>query len=470
MSKDAEPWSTSALRVDQFTYDEWPEQPLATVEDFSVGEEQSDSVAVSALWSSSGVGMHRRCVLGVLTSNLLFSIWETNGFDRGWRRTYILNHLPRIESASTQSASLPKRWRIRAFAWSATLKKSEEDRWGEQFLIVADDDDNLTLLSVRKARRGQYGTWEVHAICTTSLKSSDRTSAGRVVPKSLHSQITRGSSIERLEMHDWNIATSGHRPDNERLIATARITYRTSNSHTPSSVSVTLTCSQGHIDGTFGPSSHDTDSAMTSSLAGIDVAAQRLKKEPQWRQALDDCCDAYRKTYELNVSRYRLWTLAIDPAGMYEVACVTLHPVEAFEYTSAIQEKTRLIFTRRNSANLPSTTQQNLKDVDQVLASSLQVVTKCGGDPNCLSTDIDRTMIQLFYTAAGYSSQYEDERVLLREMLEFQPNADVGVIGSDAQNVRAGHLKILFGMQQAVSESAQAWTTTNPKRRIKTIG
>lgn len=86
-SKDAELWSTSALRVDQFTYDEWPEQPLATVEDFSVGEEQSDSIAVSALWSPSGVGMHRRCVLGVLTSNLLFSIWETNGFDRGWRRT-----------------------------------------------------------------------------------------------------------------------------------------------------------------------------------------------------------------------------------------------------------------------------------------------------------------------------------------------------------------------------------------------
>src|SRR4051812_9221037 len=86
-------WSTSTLRVDQFDDEEWPEKALSTICHFSIGEEQSESHVAWVQFSPPGIGIHRRSVLAVLTSNLLLSLWETDGSQRGWKRTCVVNQL-----------------------------------------------------------------------------------------------------------------------------------------------------------------------------------------------------------------------------------------------------------------------------------------------------------------------------------------------------------------------------------------
>lgn len=72
-----------SLRVDAFFQEHHPQLNLFTISEFSVSVEQSDPVVNALAWSSSGLGLHRRAMLAVLTSNLLLAFWEINGYSVG---------------------------------------------------------------------------------------------------------------------------------------------------------------------------------------------------------------------------------------------------------------------------------------------------------------------------------------------------------------------------------------------------
>ena len=109
---------------------------MAKFEDFSIGEEQTESAASALAWSPPGIGRHGRCALAVLTSNLLLSIWipTADHADAScWKRGSIVNNAIRryLEGSSadggTDSSSISPRARIRAFAWSPILSDAEHD-------------------------------------------------------------------------------------------------------------------------------------------------------------------------------------------------------------------------------------------------------------------------------------------------------------------------------------------------------
>ena len=131
-------WVRVHIRVNLFTWVEWPEQGPLENAGFSVGEEQSLSTVIALAWSSPGLAKHKRPVLAVLTSNHLLSLWASNSdmkIPSSWGRVLVINMsmrrslelLPANSSSRLQSEKLknPQMLRIRCMAWAPLLDLSD---------------------------------------------------------------------------------------------------------------------------------------------------------------------------------------------------------------------------------------------------------------------------------------------------------------------------------------------------------
>ena len=165
-------WDIVKLRINKYTTNEVPELELSSTRILSLGEEQSNGSISSLKWSPPGLGRYGRSVLGLLSSNLILSIWASN-LDRtdndDWRRVLIVNHAleKHFQSSegddghnSIQSEELLRlRRRIRAFAWSHSRSTEGNDlddnvdstfeQHREQAIIAtANDNAEIILLKV----------------------------------------------------------------------------------------------------------------------------------------------------------------------------------------------------------------------------------------------------------------------------------------------------------------------------------
>jgi transcription initiation factor TFIIIC delta subunit-like protein len=150
-----------------FTNKEWPKFLPQRRENFSIGPEQSISTVAALSWSSPGLAKYRRCLLAVLTSNLILSLYESVGLQEKWIRVAVVGHaLQSHFSKSINNVGLRlRKSRIRSFAWCPPIKyRVSEDgnspdpvsRWGLHILVVANDDNDLIFLLVRRRRDNQY--------------------------------------------------------------------------------------------------------------------------------------------------------------------------------------------------------------------------------------------------------------------------------------------------------------------------
>ncbi|CRG83515.1 1,4-alpha-glucan branching enzyme GlgB [Talaromyces islandicus] len=164
------PWTSTKIRTNVFTHREWEVSWPSNRDDFSIGAEQSLSTVAALAWSPQGLGKHRRCVLAVLTSNLVLSLYEADGQRRTWSRVAIVNDAVEAyfrvaekkkknhESSARNLQNLQRKGRVRAFAWCSPLKSENghDDhgngsvRWGEQVLAVATDDNDVVLVQVER--------------------------------------------------------------------------------------------------------------------------------------------------------------------------------------------------------------------------------------------------------------------------------------------------------------------------------
>ena len=92
--RKGDPWHRVRLTVDSFTEAEWPSTAMQSMSSFSIGEEQGAVRVIALAWSPSGLAARHRCVLAVLTSNYLLSIWGP-GSDptraKEWQRLQVIN-------------------------------------------------------------------------------------------------------------------------------------------------------------------------------------------------------------------------------------------------------------------------------------------------------------------------------------------------------------------------------------------
>ena len=152
------PWHEVHFRVNLFTQDEWPYQETVSLDDFSLGEEQSPSIVTALAWSAPGLALHGRCVLAVSTSNLLVSLWEPRHkpFESSnWYRSCILNHALQhhVLSNGGQEVLLRRRARIKAVTWSRAPPKLN-GCWKELHLLaVVNPTGVLYLLRLNRNQR-----------------------------------------------------------------------------------------------------------------------------------------------------------------------------------------------------------------------------------------------------------------------------------------------------------------------------
>ncbi|QGA12418.1 hypothetical protein EYB26_000062 [Talaromyces marneffei] len=177
------PWTSTKVRTNVFTHQEWKVMMPSGRDEFSIGAEQSQSTVSQLAWSHQGLGLHRRCVLAVLTSNLLLSLYEADGKRRTWSRVCVVNKaLEKYFESKDRSKSIGTS-RIRSFAWCPPLRNDasgENDRadvrWGEQLLTIATDRNDIVLVHVKRNNSSNALAWRysIDVIDHAELGTLDR--------------------------------------------------------------------------------------------------------------------------------------------------------------------------------------------------------------------------------------------------------------------------------------------------------
>lgn len=159
-------WHFSRFRTNLFTASEWPVIYPQDRQTFSIGAEQSNSTIVGLKWSPPGLGRHRRCVLSVLTSNLMLSFYEPAGPGK-WTRVAIVNDALKsyFEPLVEEEGPRLRKSTIRSFSWCPPIKPARSDepstpysvpdaetRWGVQLLAVTNDDNEVIFLRTQRSR------------------------------------------------------------------------------------------------------------------------------------------------------------------------------------------------------------------------------------------------------------------------------------------------------------------------------
>ena len=161
------PWVHVHIRINLFTFEEWPLQDPASFKDLSIGEEQSSSTVTNVSWSEPGLAKHCRSVLTVLTSNLVLSLWESvsdPGEASSWRRVLVVNNAlwEYFTTSGASEGAIRKGKRIRAAAWAHGSKISSRQEYGH-ILAVTNDCREVILLRIR-------GPYDAHNRCDQKLQ------------------------------------------------------------------------------------------------------------------------------------------------------------------------------------------------------------------------------------------------------------------------------------------------------------
>lgn len=197
-------WLDVKFCASQFNYREWPSVSPARFQDFSVGEEQSESHVSALAWSPPGIMKHDRCALAVLTSNLLLSIWlaTTDVANVGsWRRVCVVNRSiqsylecenPNLDD---NADSLRRRGRVRAATWAPAYP--DRSRYGGEdqndpvgLLAILNDNAEVILLKLSRQTETQIDP---------SVEALSRVSFAPESSKALD----QTAISDRIEWHPW---------------------------------------------------------------------------------------------------------------------------------------------------------------------------------------------------------------------------------------------------------------------------
>ncbi|KAF7114586.1 hypothetical protein CNMCM5793_009231 [Aspergillus hiratsukae] len=236
-SKREPEWHITRFRANLFTNREWPTVSPQNRDDFSIGVELSQSSVVGLSWSPPGLAKHRRCTLAVLTSNLVLSFYQL--VDGKWTRVAIVNNAlaEHFNSVIHHEGPRLRKTNIREFAWCPPLKVPQgkndavpaaESRWGFQILTVANDDNDLIFLHVRRAEAGlALPSYSFDIISMNSVHDPAEkypiVQSGSILATSLKSKMR----ISGLSCGPWLLNQDETAPDVCHAIGNTAATYGT---------------------------------------------------------------------------------------------------------------------------------------------------------------------------------------------------------------------------------------------------
>jgi hypothetical protein len=120
-------WDTITQRISLFSTIEIPVLEPSSSVDWSLAEELSLRHVASLKWSSPGLGQFNTCVLAVLHSNHVLTLWECVGqpnIKDKWRRCLFINHAIQAYYSDRMTVDPERqiRQRVRSFAWAPTVQ------------------------------------------------------------------------------------------------------------------------------------------------------------------------------------------------------------------------------------------------------------------------------------------------------------------------------------------------------------
>ena len=415
-------WHKYTIRINQFTLSEWPQLGPTTIADLSIGEEQSDSVGIALSWSPTGLGRYTRNVLSVLTSNLLLSLWETNGDPGVWQRTCVVNNL--IKPASITSDTQSRRAaRIRSFAWLPKLTQIEGTKSGTHLLILADDAQNLHVCRVRKTQNIDYGNWVIDPIAAHALTSPLPVGSGSFLRQVLETS----SPVSDIETTAWTFGS--HR---DKLPVTAELQVKVSFGQVKRAQYFSVRVSR------FGPLS--TASSNPAEIA-VDITqleklhnGSMLLQQPQssfFDEAIIGPKSDFDQRWKLGGQvRMRSWGTAYSHDHTQAAACVTFHPSRVLQSTTANHQHTWVFV-----ANLSPQREKPLME-SRVNVIRRILLFLAGISPAIIKSDLDRKIAR---NAISLIRMYSNELTSLEPWAAAISSTITGTT-VDQTNAEAGQL------------------------------
>ncbi len=322
-----EPWVHLRITVSRFTFEEWPWQEQASFKDMSIGEEQARATVTALTWSPPGLARHRRCVLAILTSNLILSLWAatSNPTDlESWERILIVNTaLPSVSRLQQ---------RIRSMAWAPTNPQHVDrqtpfsrKKWGIPLMAVADDSNWLYILRISSPFAGQSFEWDAEVVCHEVFPVpnplNDR-------PSLLSLAMNANHFVDCIEFGKWN----GNLPVLCRSSGTMHYASVSLREDQPSQVKTEdiwdHVSFRVNLDET---SPRDTDMPLKAAVTPV-IKGQMVGEKIKFGS--DD-----------NIgSHVMLKTWGMASFNNLVAACITLHPAKMVEYRAPFDGSATVLF------------------------------------------------------------------------------------------------------------------------------
>ncbi|EXJ82785.1 hypothetical protein A1O3_06600 [Capronia epimyces CBS 606.96] len=396
-------WHTYTLRVNMFEPIEWPYQSMAPLKHFSLGEELSDSAIVSLAWSPPGLALYRRSVLGILTSNLVLSFWESDGRVGVWKRTGIVNQNIPITAAPKTADNPRRKKRIRAFCWCPQLQPFGASRWSTQLLVVADDDRTILVFRVRKHDGATFGGWRFELVATQTVQNTDLHLEGM---STLRSTLSTSSPISKLATTEWQ-------PEQE-VDSTSRTDVLTlqvdmGQCTQPKHLSIHVVRTAGdNADRSY--SSQDLKVSIIESKSASDLSKNDPPLESFFEAAIHDIQSEYNEKFNLGGRvRVRNWGTAMSCDKTHAATCISCHPSDMIEYGMPSSQHTVVLFAQLQQPLAPESPNSIRSDA-AVREEILHFITNSPAD--WVKTAMDRNIVR--NAAALISSELKDRPSLAR--------------------------------------------------------
>ncbi|KAI9780963.1 MAG: putative zinc transporter msc2 [Geoglossum umbratile] len=282
-------WELSSFKASDFS-EEAQEFGHAGFDIFSIGEEQSAASVSCISWSPPGIARYRRCILAVLSTTHILSLFESPSSGLlfgGWRRVLVVNTAVKDYFGSLQKGDdgprFPRlRRRIRAFGWSfeSRFDRKDDGTTSQFFLALANEYNEIIFARIcfdgyHPARPG--GTWSAQITGHMQVHPAD--TVGMRFESSLPTRLSR--FVNNLSWSPWYETKNGR---NEAFVA-----YSTRGELKVMNVSVTAPeCQLGERAGrnNFGFQIGDQGVTVTSAFSEKYHISPLAWYEKVWNERL----------------------------------------------------------------------------------------------------------------------------------------------------------------------------------------
>ncbi len=376
------------LRINGFTWDEWPNQEPTSFNDFSVGEEQSTSNVIAISWSPLGLARNKRSVLAVLTSNLVLSFWASNSdpsMHASWERVFVVNSgvgkswksNSRLSHTSHPAPSVPRRLRrIRSVAWAPLIQRRLEcgdSRFGSAsniyFLAVTTDDRSVLFLSVSSPYTDGSTGWDAGIVEQYIFREDNSMSKSVLTAEA----VEEPPDSQAIGCREQSVSEQEYLYGRGSLFHTALKTKyfidRVSwgawiETKALTEIAVKFEINHASVGHAIFYVSHDfplrtslsklSGSLQTSMLTyyyeDLDMDSLGLPHSTLRKQALQLRAKYDRQNDYGGLTIIKSWGLATYKG--YAAMCVTFHPGDMVDYLLASEERATILFSIGETSHL----------------------------------------------------------------------------------------------------------------------